>query len=136
MADRNFVQAYTTRHQYIDSGHCLETYGFSPTQIRADINWLLGVITTIVHNLEDPAITSAAGDGIIALENLIATYSNSGQTFDAVLWGHADIINLVFNPKTMTYNAYMLGFKKLIVVILRLNPSTMDNYAITFGHVF
>ena len=71
-----FLHTYINQHQCIDPGHFIEICDSSPHQLLTDVNWLMGVLQAIIHNPLDPALYSAAGDGILALENLIDIYSN------------------------------------------------------------
>ena len=73
-----FYGRYIRDHTYIDSEECYDTYGSSLQQIKADIDWLYGVLLTTLNDANIPAVIMANGDGIFALENLKSEFANAG----------------------------------------------------------
>ena len=55
-------------------------------QITANVGWLYGVLLTTLDDADIPAISTANGDGIFALENLKAEFANAGLGEQQLDW--------------------------------------------------
>jgi hypothetical protein len=120
----NFLNEYMTNPSHIHSGTFWDRFGITAQQCMADISWLNGVLTTTIDDPDNiPELNSASGDGVIALANLAAVYSNNGATEQDTRWNIHDQINKEFDPSTMSLAEYMRNFQTFVLKHQRFNAN-------------
>ncbi|OEU17110.1 hypothetical protein FRACYDRAFT_237518 [Fragilariopsis cylindrus CCMP1102] len=131
LIDENFVNEYQLNKHHIYSGTFWDRYGITAQQCMFDISWLSGVLTTTIDDPENiPEITSARGDGVHAVVNLLAAFVNGGDTEQETKWKLRDEINKKFYPSKMTFETYMKSLQTNILKMQRLDPTLRKDQVI------
>jgi hypothetical protein len=116
LGNGKFLTEYMLNQNHIHSGVFWDRFGITVQQCMSDISWLNGVLTTSIDNPENiPELNSANGDGVIALANLAAVYSNNGETEQETRWKIRDEIQKIFNPSLMSLPEYMRNFQTYVL---------------------
>ena len=124
LIDENFVNEYQLNKHHIHSGTFWDRFGITAQQCMFDISWLSGVLTTTIDDPENiPEITSARGDGVYAVVNLLAAFVNGGDTEQETKWKLRDEINKKFYPSKMPFETYMNSLQTNILKMQRLDPT-------------
>jgi hypothetical protein len=120
----NFLNKYMTNPSHIHCGTFWDRFGITAQECMADISWLNGVLTTTIDDPDNiPELNSASGDGVIALANLAAVYSNNGETEQDARWNIRDQINKEFDPSTMSLAEFMRNFQTFVLKHQRFNAN-------------
>ena len=99
----------------------------SATNHSRHVGWLYGVLLTTLNDADIPAITTANGDGIFALENLKAEFANAGLGEQQLDWKIEDELNTPYDSNKVMYSVFMAAFTKSVTQMDRLYPNRYDN---------
>jgi hypothetical protein len=112
----NFLNEYMSNPSHIHCETFWDRFGITAQQCMADISWLNGVLTMTIDDPDNiPELNSASGDGVIALANLAAVYSNNGKTEQDTRWNIRDQIKKEYDPSTMSLPEYMHNFQTFVL---------------------
>ena len=124
LGNGDFLTQYLQGSEYLSCGIFWDQFGIRAQQAMADNSWLMGVFMVTIDDADNiPELTSARGDGVIALVNLMRVYSNNGESDQDTRWKVHDEINRIYNPSTVTLTDFIRNFQTNILKHQRYHPA-------------